>query len=127
MTEFFRPLGEISKTVERYKTFMFGQDEPETPEYLLSNEKVEELVREGRTPIKYGTRTTNDGPEEQIYLVPPKGFNAKDIIKVEQEMDLLVFINRLGVKRYALEFALNAQQSEEVKSRIEDEMARLGK
>jgi hypothetical protein len=127
MAELLRPFVNISKTIDRYKTFVFGEEESPDPNFLLAPGKVEELVREGRTPAKFGTIQTNNEPERPFYLVPPKGFDPKDIKDTYWEMGTLFFRNKLGIVRAALDYVLTYEQSQEVEDRVKSEKARLGK
>lgn len=67
------------------------------------------------------------GPEMHMYAVPPKGFSPKDMKNVHWEMDVLYFVNKLGVKRAALEYSLTKAQSRQIEVRVEAEMLKLSK
>lgn len=120
--------------VERYRKFIFGKSEftVGTSEELLAEGKVEQLVREGRTPLMIGRMGavpvgSNKKVEMQpFYEVPPVGFAPEDIKEVFGSMGVHVFVNKLGVKRFGDTFMLTEKEAEEVEERVKNEYARLG-
>lgn len=124
MTEIYNPFIGLIDFLKRGQEFASDNSEPQTAEFLLELGRIENLVHEGRTPARYGTRGAVDEIPKIIYLVPPKGFKAEDMCNIHYEMDVLCFVNKLGVKRTALEFALTDEQAAEVESRVSLEMSK---
>lgn len=128
-------LGELQGPgiIERYKKFIFGQSEAsEDIEAFLAHGKIEQLVREGRTPLKIGemgalNESSKKFDMKPLYEVPPVGFAGKDMKEIFGSQGVHVFINKLGIKRLGSTFMLTAEQVEEVESRIRVENKRLGK
>jgi hypothetical protein len=117
----------FSKKVERYTAFIFGLDEPSGDvEGLLSRGKIEQLVREGRTPFTKGYMTT-EGKRQPYYQVPPKGFHPDDISEIYFFNGMCVFVDKLGVQRKGSGYILNNEQSQEVERRIDEEFIRMNK
>ena len=119
--------------IERYRKFIFGESEPSgDASVLLAPGKVEELVREGRTPLMIGTMgsmamDSEEGFEMQpLYEIPPVGFAGKDMKEVYGSMGVHIFVNKLGVKRFGSTFTLTESQVEEVENRIKAERERFG-
>lgn len=114
-TEIQKGPNHLSKTME----FLFGKDDPsEDIGWLLGEGKIEQLVQEGRTPLKIGTIGTVGEEMQAYYQIPPKGFDPKNIKKVYGSMGVYVFVHKLGKERIGSTFTLNDEQVEEMDQRI---------
>ena len=118
--------------IKRYTKFIFGKSEDsEDMKALLAPGKIEQLVREGRTPLLIRTMGILDEKANRVttsplYEVPPVGFAGKDMKDVIGSMGLHIFVNKLGVRRMGSTFMLDNKQVEEVEARISAEKERLG-
>ena len=122
----------LSETVERYKKFVKEDGESsEDITTLLAPGKIEELVREWRTPIRIGSigsAKIGDAIEmHPYYEIPPTGFDARDIKDIFESMGVHVFVNKIGVKRWGITYTLNEEQAQQVQERINAEKLRLGR
>jgi hypothetical protein len=127
-------LSNAAKTVDRHKTFILkgNSEESENVDGLLSPGRIEELVREGRPPLKLGSIGSRPVSSKKptlmqpYYCVPPVGFHPDDIKEVYLSLGEPVFVNKLGIKRNGSMYTLTDEQANEVEERIAVERARLG-
>jgi len=105
----------LRKTIE----FLFGQDDPsEDTDWLFETGRIEQLVKEERTPLRIGSIGSPGKEMQAYYQIPPKGFEPEDIKEVYQSMGCFVFVHKLGKQRIGSTFTLSDEQVEELNSRI---------
>lgn len=110
--------------------FIFSEDEPSGDiEYFLAN--IEQFVREGRPPLRIGRIGSAEKGEimemHPYYQVPPKGFNPDNISDIYDSMGTYVFVDKFRVHRRGSTYILTEEQAQEVETRVEEELKRLGK
>jgi hypothetical protein len=130
MSEFLKPNDQesVKKRVLNFVTFALSEDEPsEYVESLIAPGRVEQLVREGRTPLQIGEIGPAGKKRQPYYQVPPQGFDPDNLSRVFGSMGVWVFVNKLGIKRIGSTYTLTEEQSKQVEGRIEAELTRLGK
>ena len=100
-----------------------SDEKSENIDYLLREGTVEQLVKEGRTPICLGTmghaRKGEPFQVSSFYQVPPEGFNPDTILNVYMSMGQFLFRFKDGSISFGSTYTLNDDQASLVEQRIE--------
>jgi len=153
MRELFKPfrLWAEKRAHDRKFDLSIGREPHQDARFLLASEKIEKLVREGRTPFRLGSMSiVSFSPEDMVrlysryqtppigiphkgtvetsiqYRVPPKGFRPEDVVQVFETNGVRVFVNKSGEHRIGTGYLLTEDQANQVEARIKAEKTRLG-
>ncbi len=96
-------------------------------DFLLQDGKIEELVRDGRTPLQIGRIGVPAGEMHPYYQFPPIGFGIKNLREVYMgDGGAMIFVNNDGREEVGPTYTLTQDQAALVDQRVNQEKAKLG-
>lgn len=118
--------------MEKYKEFLDDQLPEEDPsedlEFLFASGRIEQLVREGRIPLKIGTIGAVGGEMRPYYQVPPRGFKPENISQVYMSSaGAYIFVYKDGSQRIGSTYTMTEEQSKLLQQQVETEKEFLEK
>lgn len=103
-----------------------AEDPSEDLEFLLAPGKIEELVKEGRTPVQIGKIRSGNDEMQPYYLVPPRSYNPEGIDKVYVTAGgAIAFVYNDGSQHFGSTYTLTEEQAIQLEERVRQENERL--